>query len=217
MQHEYISVTGCHRHAEIWLWQSRKFWSDGMAMLFCMDMLCASWFLSLPETSKRKKPVTTKFCVKLGNNLTERHEMLQIAHWDTSLPQAQTFQEFSHIQDGREDVKDDLSSRGSVRSTRGLGPTMTARGQSIGISIGMLPQTLIMSITVQKTSKYYTTEFDLEEGFLNGACISISNLPENIAWQTHRPEARGPLKSGAWGGRPTCHPQTPPLLSSEQP
>ena len=55
--------------------------------------------------------------------------------------------------------------RGSVRSTRGLGPTMTARGQSIGISIGMLPQTLIMSITVQKTSKYYTTEFDLEEGF----------------------------------------------------
>ena len=55
--------------------------------------------------------------------------------------------------------------RGSVRSTRGLVPTMTARGQSIGISIGMLPQTLIMSITVQKTSKYYTTKFDLEEGF----------------------------------------------------
>ena len=55
--------------------------------------------------------------------------------------------------------------RGSVRSTRGLGPTMTARGQSIGISIGMLPQTLIMSITVQKTSKCYTTEFDFEEGF----------------------------------------------------
>ena len=55
--------------------------------------------------------------------------------------------------------------RGSVKSTRGLGPIMTARGQSIGISIGMLPQTLIMSITVQKTSKYYTTEFDLEEGF----------------------------------------------------
>ena len=55
--------------------------------------------------------------------------------------------------------------RGSVRSTQGLGPTMTARGQSIGISIGMLPQTPIMSITAQKTSKYYTTEFDLEEGF----------------------------------------------------
>ena len=35
--------------------------------------------------------------------------------------------------------------RGGIRSTRGLGPTMTARGQSIGISIGMLPQTLIMS------------------------------------------------------------------------
>ena len=106
--------------------------------------------------------------------------------------------------------------RGSVRSTRGLGRTMTARGQSIGISIGMLPQTLIMSITVQKTSKYYTTEFDLEEGFLNGACISISNLPENIAWQTHKPEARGPLKSGAWGGRPTCHPQTPPLSTVQK-
>jgi hypothetical protein len=35
--------------------------------------------------------------------------------------------------------------RGGVRNTRGLGPTMTALGQSIGISIGMLPQTLIMS------------------------------------------------------------------------
>ena len=58
-----------------------------------------------------------------------------------------------------------MTIRDSVRSTRGLGPTMTARGQSIGISIGMLPQTLIMSITVQNTSKYYTTEFDLEEGF----------------------------------------------------
>jgi len=52
---------------------------------------------------------------------------------------------------------------------------------------------------------------------LNGAGTSISNLPEIIAWQTHkddrRPEARGPLKSGAWGGRPTCHPQTPPLTA----
>jgi len=57
---------------------------------------------------------------------------------------------------------------------------MTARGKINGIWIGMLPQTLIMSITVQKTSKYYTTEFDLEEGLLNGACISISNLPESI-------------------------------------
>ena len=57
------------------------------------------------------------------------------------------------------------SPRGSVRSTQGQRPTMTARGQSIGISTGMLPQTLIMSITVQKTYKYYTTEFDLEEGF----------------------------------------------------
>ena len=66
-------------------------------------------------------------------------------------------------------------------TARGLGPNMTARGQSISISIGMLLQTLIMLIMVQKTSKYYTTEFDLEEGFLDGACISISNLPENIA------------------------------------
>jgi hypothetical protein len=35
---------------------------------------------------------------------------------------------------------------------------------------------------------------------LNGACISISNLPENIAWQTHkddlRPEVRGPSRAG---------------------
>ena len=38
-----------------------------------------------------------------------------------------------------------VTDRGSVRSTRSLGPTMTARGQSIGISIGMLPQILIIS------------------------------------------------------------------------
>jgi hypothetical protein len=66
------------------------------------------------------------------------------------------------------------------------------------------------AITVQKTSKYYTTEFDLEEGFLYGACISIYNLPENIAWQTDkddlRAEARGPLKSGAWGRSPHLPP-----------
>jgi hypothetical protein len=41
--------------------------------------------------------------------------------------------------------RDEVTGRGSVKSTRGLGPTMTARGQSIGISFGMLPQTLIMS------------------------------------------------------------------------
>jgi hypothetical protein len=35
--------------------------------------------------------------------------------------------------------------RGGVRSMRGLGPTMTAWGQCIGISIGMLPQIMIMS------------------------------------------------------------------------
>jgi len=36
-------------------------------------------------------------------------------------------------------------SRDGVRSTRGLGPTMTARGQSIGILTAMLPQTLTVS------------------------------------------------------------------------
>jgi hypothetical protein len=83
---------------------------------------------------------------------------------------------------------------GPTMTTRGLGPTMTAWGQSISLSIGMLPQTLIMSrldqlsrlahefsffiihkifpfwgdmeaIMVQKTSKCYTMEFDLEGGF----------------------------------------------------
>jgi len=33
-----------------------------------------------------------------------------------------------------------IITRGGVSSTRGLGPNITARGQSIGISIGMLPQ-----------------------------------------------------------------------------
>jgi hypothetical protein len=119
--------------------------------------------------------------------------------------------------------------RGGVRSTRGLGPTITARGQSIGISIGMLPQTLIMSrldqlprLGAQILFFHYSYLFfllgrhggdcgtkDIQvlhygiwpwSRILNGACI---NLPKNIAWQTHkddlRPEAQGPLKSGAWG------------------
>jgi len=38
-----------------------------------------------------------------------------------------------------------LTTRGGIRSMWGLGPTMNAQGQSIGISIGMLLQTLIMS------------------------------------------------------------------------
>jgi len=53
-----------------------------------------------------------------------------------------------------------MHGRGGVKSTRCLGPNMTARGQSIGIWIAMLPQTFwgdMEAITVQKTSKYYTT------------------------------------------------------------
>jgi hypothetical protein len=61
------------------------------------------------------------------------------------------------------------------------------------------------AITVQKTYKYYTTEFDLEEGFLNGACIQFSG--EYSLTKLIRTTLG--LKRGAWGGRPTCHPQTP--------
>jgi hypothetical protein len=134
--------------------------------------------------------------------------------------------------------------RGGFSSTRGLGPTMTARGQSNG----MLPQTLIMSWLDQLSrlgarisffhywyfffpllgrhgGKYGTRNIQVLHyeiwpwrTVLNGVCISISNLPENIAWQTHkdglRPEARGPLKSRAWGGRPTCYPETPGMAVS---
>jgi hypothetical protein len=42
-------------------------------------------------------------------------------------------------------IVDSVIASGGVSSTRGLGPTMTARGHSIGISIGMIPQTLIVS------------------------------------------------------------------------
>jgi hypothetical protein len=116
-----------------------------------------------------------------------------------------------------------MMTRGSVRSTRGLGPTMTMQGQSIGISIGMLPQTLIMSRLDQLSrlgtriySEGHLRDYGLTSllgwhggdygtkdiqvlhygiwpwrRILNGACISISYLPENIAWQTHRPEVRG--------------------------
>jgi hypothetical protein len=144
--------------------------------------------------------------------------------------------------------------RGGIRSTRGLGPTITTRGlgwtitaqgQSIGISIGMLPQTMIMSrldplswlgarilffhnsyffFLLGWHGDYYGTK-DIQvlhygiwpwRMILKGACINISNLLENIAWQTHkddlRPEARGPLKSGAWSSHPTCHPQTPAMV-----
>lgn len=56
------------------------------------------------------KCIDTKFCVKLGHYLTERHKMLQVAYGDKILPQAETFQGFRHLKGGREDVKDDLSS-----------------------------------------------------------------------------------------------------------
>jgi hypothetical protein len=91
--------------------------------------------------------------------------------------------------------------RGGVGSMRSLGPTVTAQGQSIGISIGMLPQTLVMSrldnfrdlvhefsffiihifsLFVDNgffnrnntLAKHYTTEYDLEEGFLT---LSVPN------------------------------------------
>jgi hypothetical protein len=39
-----------------------------------------------------------------------------------------------------------VKSRGSVRSRRGLGPTMTVRGQHIGISIGMLDKLIWTTI-----------------------------------------------------------------------
>jgi len=71
--------------------------------------LCIMFPLTV-RNLKMEKPVTTEFCVKLGNNLTDRHDMLQIPYWDTILHQAQLFQVFRHIQDSREDAKDDLSS-----------------------------------------------------------------------------------------------------------
>jgi hypothetical protein len=62
------------------------------------------------------------------------------------MPHASSSARFNHLNDIRRGVQTTiLPTRGGVRSTRGLGPTMTARGQSIGISIGILPQTLIMS------------------------------------------------------------------------
>ena len=53
-----------------------------------------------------------------------------------------------------------MTIRGGVRSTRGLRTTMTARGQGRNHF-----ERLLINVTVQKTSKYYTTEFDLEEEF----------------------------------------------------
>jgi hypothetical protein len=93
-----------------------------------------------------------------------------------------------------------LLTRGGVRITRGLGPTMTARGQSIGISIGILPQTLIMS--------------RLDQLSRIGARINffIIHTKFSLFMDNLRPEARDPLKSGAWGGSPTCHPQPPSVL-----
>ena len=117
-------------------------------------------------------------------------------------------------------VVEGVGTRGGVRSTRGLGPTMTARGQSIGIWIAMPLQILGRHGGDYSTKDIQVLHYVIWPWrmILNGACISISNLPENIAWQTHkdnlRPTVRGPLKSRAWGGRPTCHPQTPPLVGT---
>ena len=105
-----------------------------------------------------------------------------------------------------------VASRGSVRSTRGLGPTMIARDQSIGIYWYATANTDYVDYDTKDIQVLHYGIWPWRR-ILNGARIIISNLPENIAWQTLRPEARGPLKSGAWGGRPTCHPQTPPLVA----
>jgi hypothetical protein len=59
---------------------------------------------------KKKKHITTKFSVKLGNNVTERHAMLQTVYENKILPQAQTTPGFKHFKEGRENVKDALSS-----------------------------------------------------------------------------------------------------------
>ena len=80
--------------------------------------------------------------------------------------------------------------RGGVRSTQDLGLTMTARGQSIGIS-----QTLIMS--------------RLDHISPLGARINFFIIHKCFFLFVHNGFHR---KSGAWGGRPTCDPQTPPLL-----
>jgi hypothetical protein len=43
-----------------------------------------------------------------------------------------------------------MSGRGGVRSTRGLGPTMTVLGQSIGISIGMLDKLIRTTLGLKR-------------------------------------------------------------------
>jgi len=86
--------------------------------------------------------------------------------------------------------------RDGVRSTRGLGPTMTARGQSpvcgrfflieiITWRQCLWPNKLIIIVIFQIKFQIFQITLVLKRG--------------------------APLKSGAWGGRPTCHPQTPPL------
>jgi hypothetical protein len=93
-------------------------------------------------------------------------------------------------------------------STRGLGPTMTARGNSIDISSGMLPHTLIMYrldelSRLDAWNKFFllgrngTKDIQVlhygmwpRRMILNVSCISISNLTKNIAWQTDKDDLR---------------------------
>jgi hypothetical protein len=88
----------------------------------------------------------------------------------------------------------DPTSRGGVRSTRGLGLTMTARGQSIGISIGILPQTLIMSRLNQLSRLGTRIKFF---HYSYNCFLFVDNF---------RPEARGPPQERGLGRSPHLPP-----------
>jgi hypothetical protein len=67
--------------------------------------------------------------------------------------------------------------------------------------------------SVQKTSKYYTTEFHLEKYFKQSMYQHFQFTGDKHV-RTNLGLKRGaPLMSGAWGCRPTCHPQTPAMVT----
>ena len=73
------------------------------------------------------------------------------------------------------------SRRGSVRSTRGVGPTMTARGEYRYLDWYATANTDYVDYGTKDNQVLHYGTWPWRR-ILNGACISISHLPENIAW-----------------------------------
>ena len=73
-----------------------------------------------------------------------------------------------------------FTGRSSVRITRGLWPNMRARGQNFDISIGMLPQTLIISLRDKRQPSTTLRNLTLKKDFKRSMYQHLQFIGEYI-------------------------------------